>query len=304
MRYVFTELRQALRRNVTMHIAVMLTLFVSLTLIGMGLLVNEQSQKAVDQWGSQLQVTAFLCKADDESPGCAGEVTGAQKSAIEKVVEQNPEVESYHFESQQVAFEKVKELLGPEKFEGPNPPMTAKDTRESIWITLENPEQDEGIKSALVGLDGVASLRDMRETLKPIYAVMDGLKYGSAGTALFLAVAALLLVANTIRLAVLARRREIAIMRLVGASSLYVSVPFLLEALLTALVGVVLAGGALAAFIEFVIKDRAAEGLAFIPWVGWPEYTQVMLWVAIAAPILTLLPTLATLLVTRKYTDR
>lgn len=304
MRYVLTELRQALRRNVTMHIAVVLTLFVSLTLIGVGLLITEQSQKAIDQWGSQLQVTAFLCKADDDTPGCTGEVTGAQKKAIERVVGQNPEVESYHFESQQVAFEKVKQLLGPEKFEGPNPPMTAKDTRESIWITLKNPEQDEGIISELVGLDGVAQLRDMRQTLAPIYGAMDALWWGSIGTAAFLAVAALLLVGNTILLAVMARRREIAIMRLVGASSLYISVPFLLEALLLAAVGVVLAGGALAAFVEFGIEGQAAQGLAFMPWVGWPEYGRVMVWVAVAGPVLTLLPTFATLLVARKYTNR
>ena len=67
--------------------------------------------------------------------------------------------------------------------------------------------------------------------------------------------AALLLVANTIRLAAFARRKEIGIMRLVGASTLYIALPFLLEALVTALIGVALAGGALAAFMYF--GDRA-----------------------------------------------
>ena len=79
--------------------------------------------------------------------------------------------------------------------------------------------------------------------LKPIFSTISRLKWGSVGTAAFLVLAALLLVANTIRLAAFARRREIGIMRLVGASTLYIALPFLLEALVTAVIGVALAGG-------------------------------------------------------------
>ena len=86
----------------------------------------------------------------------------------------------------------------------------------------------------MVGLDGVSQIRDLRETVKPLYEWLGALKYGSWAIAGFLLVAALLLVANTIRLAAFARRKEIAIMRLVGASTLYIALPFLLEALVTA----------------------------------------------------------------------
>ena len=85
LRYVFSELRQSLRRNLSMHIAVILTLFVSLTLVGFGILMREQSVKATDQWGSELQITVFLCKARDDNPACTGEVTDTQKQAISKV---------------------------------------------------------------------------------------------------------------------------------------------------------------------------------------------------------------------------
>ena len=101
----------------------------------------------------------------------------------------------------------------------------------------------------MTGLDGVSGIRDARETLKPIYGSINALTWGALGTAAFLVIAALLLVGNTIRLAAMARRREIGIMRLVGASTLYITLPFLLEALVTALVGVGLAAGALAAFM-------------------------------------------------------
>jgi cell division transport system permease protein len=298
LRYVFSELGQGLRRNLSMHIAVILTLFVSLTLVGLGVLLNQQADKAAQHWGSQLQITVWLCKDKDDNPACTGEVTDAQKEAISTEVEKNPEVADFHFESKEEAFEKVKDLLGPEKFEGPNPAATADDMPQSVWITLEDPEQYEGITSAVVGLDGVSGIRDMRDVLKPIYGSINALQWAALATAGFLVFAALLLVGNTIRLAAFARRKEISIMRLVGASTLYIALPFLLEALVTAFVGVVLAGGALAAFMYFGIDQRAATGLAFMPWIGMPEYVVALVSIAILGPLLTLLPTL---LLTRKY---
>ena len=298
LRYVFSELGQGLRRNLSMHIAVILTLFVSLTLVGLGVLLNQQADKAAAHWGSQLQITVWLCKDRDDNPACTGQVTDAQKTEIADVVEENPEVADYHFETQEQAFEKVKELLGPEKFEGPNPAATADDMPQSVWITLKDPEQYEGITSAVVGLDGVSGIRDMRDVLKPIYGSINALQWAALATAAFLVFAALLLVGNTIRLAAFARRKEIGIMRLVGASTLYITLPFLLEALVTAVIGVALAGGALAAFMYFGIHERAATGLAFMPWIGEQEYLVALASVAILGPVLTLLPTLV---LTRKY---
>ena len=113
---------------------------------------------------------------------------------------------------------------------------------QTIWITLEDPEQYEGITSAVQGLDGVSRVRDMREQVGPILGRSPCCSGSRSGTAALLVLAALLLVANTIRLAAFARRKEIGIMRLVGASTLYIALPFLLEALVTALIGVALAG--------------------------------------------------------------
>jgi len=298
VRYTLTELGQGLRRNLSMHLAVVLTLFVSLTLVGMGVLLNQQAAKAAEHWGSELQITVWLCKDRDQNAACVGEVTEAQKQAIAKVVEENPEVAGYHFESKDEAFEKLKDTYAPGKFDGPNSVITAEDMPESLWIELEDPEQFEGITSAVVGLDGVSGIRDARDTLKPIYGAIDALKWGALATALFLVVAALLLVANTIRLAAFARRREIGIMRLVGASTLYIALPFLLEAVVTAAFGVLFAAAALVAFEKFGIQDRIQGELNFIPWIGWPEVQYAIGVIAILGPMLTVIPTLV---LTRKY---
>ncbi|HEU5057623.1 MAG TPA: permease-like cell division protein FtsX [Kofleriaceae bacterium] len=298
LRYVSSELGQGLRRNLSMHVAVILTLFVSLTLVGLGVLLNQQAQRAAEQWGNELQITVFLCRDGDSQPSCASEVTDAQKKRITEEIDQNPEVASYYLESKEEAFEKVKELLGPEKFEGANPAATAEDMSESIWITLKDPDEYEGITSAVIGLDGVSRVQDQREVVGPILRSMDAMQAAALGIAAFLVLAALLLVSNTIRLAAFARRKEIGIMRLVGASTLYIALPFLLEALVTAVISVVLAGGALGAVMYFGVEQQLRDFIGFVPWVGVPEFLRSLVAIAILGPILTLLPTL---LLTRKY---
>ena len=120
----------------------------------------------------------------------------------------------------------------------------------------------------------------------------------SSDLALVLVVAALLLVANTIRLAAFARRREIGIMRLVGASTLYIALPFLLEAVVTAVIGVALAGLAVGAFMKFQVQGHLSSDLSFIPWVDMHDYWLSLTVIAILGPLLTLIPTLV---LTRKY---
>ena len=87
-------------------------------------------------------------------------------------------------------------------------------------------------------------------------------------------------------------------MRLVGASTLYIALPFLLEALVTAVIGVALAAGALGAFMYFGVHERIAASISFMPWIGLEDYWTALIVIAILGPALTLLPTL---LLTRKY---
>jgi cell division transport system permease protein len=186
----------------------------------------------------------------------------------------------------------------PGKYDGANSPITAADMPQSIRITLKDPNQFRDVESAVVGLDGVSRVQDVHKLLEPIYNTISRLKWGGFATAIVLVIAALLLVANTIRLAAFARRREIGIMRLVGASTLYIALPFLLEALVTAVVGVALAAAALWGFMEFVVKKQLSHDLSFIPWVSNHDYALALLGIVILGPVLTVLPTLV---LTRKY---
>ena len=145
LRYVFSELRQGLRRNLSMHIAVVLTLFVSLTLVGIGALLNMQANKTADHLGSQLEVIVWLCTPEDPSNNaCTGEVTDPQKEQVEQAIEDSPEVDDYHYESKEVAFEKAKELYPDLDFEGDDAAMTAEDMPQSYWVTLKDPDEADG----------------------------------------------------------------------------------------------------------------------------------------------------------------
>ena len=260
LRYVFSELGQGLRRNLSMHLAVILTLFVSLTLVGLGVLFHLQADKAADHWGSQLQIQVSLCTAEDSNPACVSEVTDAQRDAITAVIDENPEAAGWDLETKDEAFEKVKELYGADKFEGENAVLTVDDMPQSLWVELKDPERVRRASSA----------RSAASTASPACATCAATSSRSSARSTCCCgsrsrpppswcVAALLLVANTIRLAAFARRKEIGIMRLVGASTLYIALPFLLEALVTAFLGVLLATGALAAFMYFGIEQRGQD---------------------------------------------
>ena len=299
--YVFSELGNGLRRNVSMTIAVVVTIFVSLTLVGMGLLLNAQADKAEDYWGSKLQITVFLCNDNSVTANCVdGEVTDAQKAEIEKVIDGHPEVASWRLQSKQEAYDKWRSayVSDDETEERVYESIRPSDMQESYWITLKNPEKFMGIKSQVAGLAGVDGVKDLREVLKPIYFWMSVMKWGAIGIAVFLIFAAVLQVGNTIRLAAFARRREIGIMRLVGASSLYIQLPFLMEALVAALVGVALAAGAVVAFMYFVIYRMLRPSSNIMPYIDWGDSAWAIGWIAVIGLLLTLLPTLA---LTRKY---
>jgi cell division transport system permease protein len=299
--YVFSELGSGLKRNVSMSIAVIVTIFVSLTLVGMGLLLNAQAQKAEAYWGSKLQITVFLCNQNSSTANCVnGEATGQQKQAVEEVLDGNGEVASWRLQTKEEAYDKWRAAyVGSDETERRvYDSIRPSDMQESYWVQLNDPEQFMGVKSAVQGLAGVNTVRDLREVLQPIYFWMNVMKWGAIGIAAFLVVAAVLQVGNTIRLAAFARRREIGIMRLVGASSLYIQLPFLMESLVAAVVGVGLAAGAILVFMWVVIYNTLRPTSNIVAWVDWGDGLAAVGWIALIGLALTLIPTLV---MTRKY---
>ena len=301
LRYVFSETATGLRRNISMSVALIVTIFVSLTLVGMGLLLNQQADKAERFWGSKLQITVFMCNQNSKSVTCSsGEASPTQRTAVKKVIDTSPEVASFYHQSKDQAFTTWKRVYlsqGKSQKEIYST-VRASDMQESYWVKLKDPNRFQGVKSALVGMPGVDAVRDLRQVLKPIYFWMTVMKWGAIAIAAFLLVAAILQVGNTIRMAAFARRKEIGIMRLVGASTLYISLPFLMETLVAAVIGIALASGALMAFMYFVIYGKLRPSSNIVEWVDWNDAYLAIAGIAVLGILLTLIPTLVW---TRKY---
>jgi cell division transport system permease protein len=299
--YVFSELATGLRRNVSMTVAVVVTLFVSLTLVGLGLLLNAQADKAEQFWGDRLQITIFMCTDSSPTANCIdGRATVAQKERVERILRESDEVKTWQFEDSEEAYGKWREIYasGEDTQQQVIDAIRPTDLAESYWVTLEDPREFQQLRQAVTDLRGVGSVRDLRQVLEPIYFWIDAFKWGAIVIAGFLLFAAILQVGNTIRLAAYARRKEIGIMRLVGASSLYIQLPFLLEALFAALLGIVLAGGAIFAFLHIVVYRMLRPNSNLVAWVDYQDGMLAVTAMTAVGLVLTLVPTL---LLTRKY---
>jgi cell division transport system permease protein len=297
--HILTETASGLRQNLTMTLAVIMTMWVSLSLFGAGLLANQQVDLMKGGWYDKIEISVFLCTQDTRGDNCDPglDVTQPQKDLIRQTLEANPEVAAggVYFETKAAAYQ---EFL--KAYEG-NPiagSLTEDQMQESFRVKLKNPEQYQGVASAVAGLKGVQNVQDLRKILDPFFSWLNLLQWATIVASALLLFAAALQIGNTIRLAAFARRREIGIMRLVGASNVYITLPFLFEAIFSALVGVALACVTLASGVYFVIKRKAEVSIQSLAWIGWRQAFLAMGGVAIVGLLLSIVPTLIT---TRKY---
>jgi cell division transport system permease protein len=242
--FVFQEIWIGLRRNLTMTIALIVVVAISLSLLGTGLLFVKQVDSTRTYWQSKVEISAYLCTATSPNSACHGAVTPQQRSQLTATLTAMPQVQSVQYVSQAQAYSLFKSAFSNDAAyvstikEGDIPP--------SLEIKLKNPDADyQIVASAIQGAPGVDSVIDEMTILNKFYRLLDGLRNAVIVVALILVVAAILLVANTIRLSAFNRRRETGIMRLVGASDFYIQLPFLLEGVIAGLLGWVLAAALL-----------------------------------------------------------
>ena len=243
--FVFQEIWVGLRRNLTMTVALVVVVAISLSLLGTGLLFVKQVDRTRTYWQSQVEISVYLCYKGDINPACHGAITPAQLTSIEATLNGMPnDVQKVTYVSQQQAFTLFKSAMSNEQSLVST--VTPSELPPSLEIKLVNPGADYNIvATAVQGAPGVDSVIDEMTILEKFYSLLDGLRNGVVVVALILVVAAILLVANTIRLSAFNRRRETGIMRLVGASNFYIQLPFLLEGVIAGLFGWVIAAALL-----------------------------------------------------------
>jgi cell division transport system permease protein len=284
--FVVSEMGIGLRRNLTMTIAGIVTVAISLAIFGAGLLAQRQVSAMKDFWYDKVEVSMYLCGAGSKGPNCNGNaVTQEQRNQLLQDVSSNPLVAKVYYESQQQAFENFKQQFKDSKDLVQN--VTPDALPESLRVKLKDPTKYEDLASAFRDSPGVEEIQDQKALLDPFFKVLKRLQLVAWVVAGIQILAAILLIGNTIRVAAFSRRRETGIMRLVGASNLYIQLPFLLEGVLVGLVGAAFAAAGLAA-LKAVLVDRLLKPmLKFTAFVGWRDVLAVMPWLFIVGVALT-----------------
>jgi len=297
------ELGSGLTRNKSMSISLIVTMTVSLLLAALGLLIQSQAERTERYYGDRLQLQVNMCTEFSPGANClGGVVTTDQKKAVKEALDTNPEVKGFDVRSPADNYEKARALLGQTDTGRKQLETLGPDAfPESYFVTLKDPRQFDGVVSQVSGMDGVGNVNSLRKLLGPLFEMLEKMRWAALGTSLLLIVAAILQVSNTIRMTAYARRREIGIMRLVGASSWHIQLPFILESLIAALISAFLASAGLATFMYFVVYGYLRDTLGQLTtWVSWTESVTVIGYTTALALLLALIPTLV---MTRKYLD-
>ncbi len=259
---ILGEVANGLRRNVSMVISVVLVTFISLTFVGAAILLQMQIGQMKGYWYDRAQVAVYLCTEVDTTGNCAqAAATQAQIDAVEAQLTSAslaPYIKKFEFETHEQAYANFQAQFADSPIAGFVTPETL---NESFRVNLVDPTEADILIESLSGSPGVQDVQDQRGYLDQIFAVLNAASYTAIGVAGLMLVAAVLLIATTIRLSAFSRRRELGIMRLVGASNRFIQTPFILEGVFAALIGSVLAGVAVVAIVQFFVQGYLSTTL-------------------------------------------
>ncbi|MEU8070583.1 MULTISPECIES: permease-like cell division protein FtsX [unclassified Micromonospora] len=259
MKYVLSEVLVGLWRNVTMTIAMIITMAVSLFMLGGSGLLYQKVGDMKDLYYENVEVSIFL-KTD---------ATKEQVDALGQQLGQDPLVKDSTYVNKEQAYERFQQMYAdaPDLVSAVKPDQLP----ESYRVKLNDPEQYKEIYDKYKATEGIDTIVDQSKLLDKVFGVLSGFQNGALAIATVMAIAALLLVANTIQVAAYSKRREVAVMKLVGASNWFIQAPFVLEAVVAGLFGSIL--GLLALIGVKVVAAgssmAALEGL--ITPISWSE---------------------------------
>ena len=286
--YFFQETATALRRNALVTFAAISTVFISLFLLGGALLVERQVRLMTGEWASKVEVSVFL--RDDAS--------SEEIEALGGKIAEIPEVEDVFFENREQAYQNFRELFrdNPALVENVDPSAMP----QSYRIKLVDPAAFPVIRARLAGDPAIDQIKDEQAILKKLLAVTSVLRTGVIAVAAIMLISAAGLIGNTVRMAVFARRKEIAIMKLVGATNWFIRVPFLIEGMVEGLIGGVAAVLAIFA-MKFLFIDPLRGQVAFVP--SWIDTGEILFTVPILLLTGVLIAAVASLLAMRRFLE-
>lgn len=291
--FMLSEVWNGLRRNLSMAISIILVTMVSMFLLGLGLLTQRQAETMQGYWYDRIQVSIYLCQDGSNQANCQGKaVTDAQSAAIRSQLEQMPEVKQVFFESEQQAYDRFREQFR-------NSPIAANiklgDIPSSYRVQLKDASKFDVVSSQFEGAPGVATVQDQKKVLEKVFTFFNGLTIGAVALAGLMVLCSALLMVTTIRQVAFARRREIGIMRLVGASNATIRVPFVVEVLVAGLTGGAAAVGLLWATVHYLVSGMLRELFNDQAFIGDSDVLLVAPWMIGGVAALAVLTAVVTL---------
>lgn len=257
--FIIRETWEGVRGNFSMVVSIVLVTFVSLSFVSIAALLQIQIGNLKSFWYDKAQIVVYLCNEYSSDVECpTGAITQNEQIAVAGQLKSSaldPYIASYYFESQQEAYDRLiaentgitaAQFLSPDQLNA------------AYWVNLENPEKATLVVEAFSEQPGVAQVQDQRAYFDPIIGILNGATFAASSVAAVMLLSAALLTTTTIRLSAFSRRKELAIMRLVGASKLSIQLPFILEGLFAALIGGVLS----VLLANFVVENYLTDALS------------------------------------------
>ena len=295
-RFLFSEVGSGLRRNLSMAVSVVLVTMVSMFLLGLGMLAQRQADTMKGYWYDRIQVSIYLCTQDSRQPNCEGRaVTEAEKAALQTQLEALPEVKQVFYESEQDAYDRFKEQFRNSPIAGN---VQVGDIPQSLRVQLDDPTKYAVVTEQFQGAPGVATVQDQEKVLSKFFTIINYVTFFAVLLAALMVACAALLMATTIRQAAFIRRREIGIMRLVGASNWTIRAPFISEMVIVSAIGVVLAVGLLIALMDYVFNEGASQIALSQAFIGTSDVWLIAPWMLLGVIGLAVVTSLVTL---RRY---
>lgn len=280
--FVFSEVFTGLRRNVTMTIAMIITTAVSLAMLGGGLLVVRTIDKMQVNYMADVEVSIFMTNdvsANDKD--CSADPC----RSLRQQVQSNAAVESVVYENRDQAYTRFQKLFqdSPALLQAARPDALPA----SLQVKLHDPSRSDIIEQQYGKVPGVDRIEDQKEFLDRFFSLLGAGRDATFVVALVQALAALLLISNTVQISAFTRRTEVGIMRLVGATRWYTQLPFLLEAVMTGLVGWVLAVGGLITMKYLFFDKILAATSGIIPQIQVLDIIVTSPWLLLASIIIS-----------------
>jgi cell division transport system permease protein len=244
--YVAKETAINLRRNLTLTFATVVTVAITLTFVGSALLARQGVKHANVQFRGD---TEFIVYMNADAPQ-------NQIDAVSRSLEENPQIKEFRYLDHAAAYEEAKSILTPELLEN----VTPEDLPTNFKVTPNNASTDlvVALSTQYEAEPGVREVVSQPETLRKMESFFSRFQLVIGFAAIVLGVAALVLIVNSIRIAMFARRREIEVMKLVGATNWFIRIPFMTEGMIQGLLGSLLGVGAIVSLRRWLLPEIIA----------------------------------------------